>query len=77
MTTNINPSVYREACVIACQWCKVHHALRIARDDLARWKDGEFIQVAMPYLDASERELVLTRTCPTCWDDMFQGDEEE
>jgi hypothetical protein len=35
-----------------------------------------FVQNAFPYLNADERELLISQTCGACWKEMF-GDEEE
>ena len=61
-------------------WCKkcgeqtIIHGINM--DDLQRWRDGTCIQVAMPYLDAGQRELIKTATCEGCWDMMFPDMEE-
>lgn len=45
--------------------------------DIQKWIDGELIQVAMPYLTADQREILLTGLDQTAWDDMFGEDEDE
>lgn len=47
--------------------------------DFNRWKDdGVLIQDAFPYLNADDRELIMSTrrfgfwTCPTCWDKIFE-----
>jgi hypothetical protein len=44
-------------------------------NDVEKWMDGALIQDAMPYLNPDERELLISRICPTCWVEMF-GEEE-
>jgi hypothetical protein len=47
--------------------------------DFNRWKDddGVLIQDAFPYLNADDRELIMSTRhfgfwmCPTCWDRTF------
>ena len=43
--------------------------------DVVDWKGGKYIQDAMPYLSADERELLISGTCGTCFDKMFGGSE--
>jgi len=59
---------------IRCGVCQKWVAVRLDADDLDRHiRDGRFVQHAFadrngrPYLSASERELVLTQTCESCW----------
>ena len=35
------------------------------------------IQDIFPYLNADERELLISNTCAKCWDDMFAVYDEE
>lgn len=62
---------------LRCCWCtKQQPPIMVDPDDYDRWqKNGELIQNAMPYLTADEREMLISRTCGTCWESMF-GDED-
>lgn len=40
-------------------------------EDYARWQLGENIQVAMPYLNAADREFILTGVTQDEWDAAF------
>jgi len=46
-------------------------------DDTNRWINGELIQVAMPYLNADEREILKTGIDGQSWSEMFAGSEED
>jgi len=46
-------------------------------DDTNRWINGELIQVAMPYLNADEREILKTGIDSQSWDEMFAGGEDD
>ena len=59
-----------------CPICHCDTYLQVDAKEYARWQAGELIQVAMPDLDADEREMLISGICPTCWEDMF-GDEDE
>lgn len=57
--------------VVACRLCREPQAFDVNGDDWARWKGGEYVQVAFPYLDAGEREMLVSATCDRCWHKMF------
>lgn len=59
-----------------CPICHCDTYIMVDAEEYARWQAGELIQVAMPGLDADEREMLISGICPVCWDDMF-GDEDE
>jgi hypothetical protein len=46
-------------------------------DDAQRWVNGELIQVAFPYLNADDREILKTGIDAQEWETMFAGTREE
>ncbi len=60
---------------VTCRHCQKSYNLLVNITDVADWKMGKYIQDAMPYLSADERELCISQTCGVCWDEMF-GDPE-
>jgi hypothetical protein len=46
-------------------------------DDAQRWLNGELIQVCFPYLNADQREILMTGIDGQAWEEMFAGSEEE
>ena len=45
---------------------------------LHRWADGEgYIQDLCPFLNADEREVLISGTGANCWDTLFGGDDED
>jgi hypothetical protein len=40
-----------------------------------RWRAGTMVQDAFPLLSSDERELLLSGTCSTCWDNLM-GEED-
>jgi hypothetical protein len=56
-----------------CPFCSGVSFVSAYEKDYNTWKAGTLIQVAMPYLNASQRELLMTGIC--CWDDVFGDDE--
>ena len=39
--------------------------------DLEKWFQGEYIQDAMPYLNADEREILISGHCGPCYDVLY------
>lgn len=57
---------------VRCRCCGQETPISVNLEDLSAWQRGEkLVQNAFPYLSASKRELLMTRTCPECWDRMF------
>ena len=54
-----------------CPMCKVKHSVVIAGQDMHKYQNGTLAQNAFPYLTADEREIIISGTCPTCWEKMF------
>jgi hypothetical protein len=46
-------------------------------DDANRWINGELIQVAFPYLNADQREVLKTGIDSQSWEEMFAGSEDD
>ena len=49
--------------------------LDVTAEEVANWKTGELIQVAMPRLNADEREFIKTGITSQEWEDLFGGGE--
>jgi len=65
----------RQVIAIQCCVCGQWIALRLDKDDLDRHLHrGVLVQDAMPYLSASDRELVLSRLCESCWSLLCPSD---
>jgi hypothetical protein len=57
---------------IVCGSCKKEYNIIADRNDMEAWLSGDkYIQDALSYLSASERELLLTQTCNECYKKMF------
>jgi hypothetical protein len=55
--------------VLRCCVCRRWVALRVDPDDLnAHYYGGAYVQHALSYLNAADRELVYSRVCAACWD---------
>ena len=64
-----------DAITAVCRKCQKSHTLMVDIADVHCWQLGEYIQDAMPYLSAGERQLLISGTCDDCWEKMF-GDSE-
>ena len=62
---------------VPCRLCNEAKDLTVNIEGFIAWQGGKLIQEALPELDADDRELLISGTCPTCWDKMFPSDEEE
>lgn len=54
-----------------CPLCGAINKVEVSAEGLAKWKDGEFIQAALPELSAEQREIIMTGTCIRCQNDLF------
>lgn len=62
--------------LIACKFCHKVKEIATKEEDVNAWIGGKLIQDAMPYLSASDREMLISRTCDDCWGEIFSvGDE--
>ena len=59
---------------ISCPWCGKISELKVNTkiwlDGLRAYKNGALIQNAWPTLSPSDRELIKTGICDTCWNKM-------
>ncbi len=66
---------YKEVCVVTqCPFCGRGNEVEVNEADYWDWDDGVLAQDAFPYLTATEREMLISGICPTCWDKMFGDD---
>lgn len=62
---------------LRCNVCGQVFTVVYNRQDMSDWLSGsEYIQDALHYLTAGERELLLSGVCSTCFDDMFSDSED-
>lgn len=52
--------------------CHKIFEIEVEDTDYEDWMRGELIQNAMPYLDKSQRELLISRTCDDCFNELFK-----
>ena len=51
--------------------CGDMHVIVAKAMDIVAWSEGALIQQVMPYLNEDERELVISATCPNCWERLL------
>ena len=67
---------YKETCIVtSCPFCGHANEVEVNDADYWDWQDGTLVQDAFPYLNAGEREMLISGICPTCWDSMFGMDD--
>lgn len=65
-----------EKLVMVCPFCGEVHVVEVREADYCKYRNGELVQKAFPYLTATEREQIISGMCPECQKDIF-GDEED
>lgn len=64
---------------VKCCVCNKIHNLKVTEESAIEYlsPNRRHVQDIFPYLNAEERELLISRVCPTCWEDMFAEEVEE
>ena len=65
-----------QSLTIQCQMCGMDHSILVDPNDYLSWQSGKkYIQDALAYLSAAERELLISATCDDCWKSLYGEDE--
>ena len=57
---------------IQCLKCKNKKILKLRADKWDQYKNGEsYVQTLFPTLSAGDRELLISKICEPCFDEMF------
>lgn len=59
-----------------CLRCGETTTITANASDVIAWQTGELIQDVLGYLSKEERELLISKTCGKCFDEMFPGIED-
>ena len=64
---------------VRCNLCNKVYAVYVTEEDYEEFcsPNRRNIQDIFPYLDAGDRELLISHTCDDCWNKMFAFDEED
>lgn len=58
---------------IQCRKCCKTYNVQVDSEQYKDWKNnGTHVQNAFPNLSADDRELLISRTCGTCFDKIFE-----
>lgn len=57
---------------ITCPFCGNFSLIDVLAEDFEKYQNGELVQNCFPYLDASERELLISGICFKCQKDIFK-----
>jgi len=60
--------------ITRCPFCGRANEVEVNEMDYLDWQDSVLVQDAFPYLDANEREMLISGICPTCWARTFGGE---
>lgn len=66
-----------EKIIRVCPFCGEVHTVSVKESDFCRYRNGELVQRAFPYLTATQREQIISGMCPECQKDIFGDDDEE
>lgn len=61
---------------VKCISCKQDQSVKVKEKDLKEYSNGAHAQHAFPYLSADERELLISGICGSCFDKMFEDEDE-
>lgn len=51
-----------------CPYCGLTALVEVPEEGYDKWVAGALLQHAMPEVLPALREMILTGTCPRCWD---------
>lgn len=57
--------------ITTCPFCGSTNVITVDAEAYFAWQSGELIQNAMPNLDASSREMLISGICLECQKDIF------
>ena len=63
---------------VNCHTCHREFVIIADRTDIESWLSGDkYIQDALGYLSAADRELLISNTCDDCWKNLYGEDIED
>ena len=62
---------------ICCPFCHNTTELVVPFEGYKAWQSGELVQNALPELSVDDREMLISGTCETCWDELFKIEDED
>lgn len=62
---------------VTCPLCGNVTLLAVVEEDFKAWEEGALIQNVMPYMDATERETLISGLCEVCQGNFFSDEDED
>lgn len=62
---------------VTCPLCGNVTLLAVVEEDFRAWEEGALIQNVMPYMDATERETLISGLCEVCQGNFFSDEDED
>lgn len=57
---------------LTCNVCGEFEEALVRVEDIERYNKGvDLIQHCFPYLSPSQREMIISKTCESCWKELF------
>lgn len=63
--------------ITTCPNCGCFNGVPVNESDYMVWQNGALIQDAFPYLNAEDREKLISGFCEDCWNALFGGEDED
>jgi hypothetical protein len=71
----LNKNLQKVEVEVVCALCQQPKRVLVPVEGLLAWRKGMYIQDAMPDVSAEERELLISQTCPACFNEAFKEEE--
>jgi hypothetical protein len=62
---------FKNQCVV----CHTVHTIEVSKERYDAWQGGRLIQEVWPDSTSEEREIMISGTCPGCFNILFPADE--
>jgi hypothetical protein len=62
---------------VPCSCCDAVYTFVVLPEAYESWQNGAFVQDAFPSMPREWREMLISGTCPSCWNEMFRDEESD
>lgn len=70
--STINGITFDAVVKVNCKHCNKEVLIPVTEHSIEAYSEGVKVQNAFPYLNADDREAILTNTCKECWDNLMK-----
>ena len=60
-----------------CIGCLKVSEVEVSDSGFHEWHGGAHVQDAFPELSSDDREMLISGTCPKCWDEIFADEDDD